>query len=230
MTADPDGLFSASAVGDRPSSRSRRLVQPSPDQPAATPDRRAGLIVGVVTAVLVLALCVGGGGVVALTAAPFPTPSPTATATAPPADRALELIQDPTLREFARAGATRATRCRPILESGVSVPGNTTTETMLCRYPDGSDVVYARHQTLEDRNVYKTSVVKGFLGGTHTVDGQGPWSDSAGTPRGTFVAGHRKRDKTRYLYWELTDEPVSGEIHFAGTDQAAADAFWQEIR
>ncbi|HEV2088824.1 MAG TPA: hypothetical protein VGR21_10975 [Cryptosporangiaceae bacterium] len=233
MSTDQGGGFSSRAGGpdDRSAGRSRWLVQPSPDQPAAGPDGNAGLIVGVVAAVLALALCLGGGTVVAITAIAVPTPNPTArrSVNSEPDHPALVPFQDVTLREFARAGATKASDCGPATDLQQQGTLTHALESVQCTFANGYQVLYIRYESIEERKLYRESAAKGFNGESVAVDVTSSWADEAGNRRGAYIAGTTIAG-TRYIYWDLGDHAITGELYAPDNNKAAAEAFWREIR
>ena len=44
---------------------------------------------------------------------------------------------------------------------------------------------------------------------------------------GTYIAGADPDDDTRFIYFDSSAAPVSGEVYSTTTDKAAAESFWE---
>ncbi len=205
--------------------------QPAYGQPPP-PKSRTGLIVGIIAGVLVLLLCIAGGtfGVLAINADPSASPSGSALASESPSPSvspsdspALAAFTDQELKEFARVGGNKARTCTT---PTTTIKG--AREAKICSFAGGDSVLYIRYDSLSERDSYSRSARSGFKGDTLVVDSDSSWSNAAGERQGALITGYHVKDKARFLYWDLTDQPVSAEIFTDSTDRAATETFWNE--
>lgn len=216
--------------------------------PPPPPKSKTGLIVGIVVGAFILVLCLGGGIFAAVKIIPGDDPTestrPTASATgdvsetptpsetsspedceSAPTSGDAEEFKDCELRTFAGRGITSATSCEAKNPSDYQ----DVAEAVLCQYTGGYTVLYIKYDSEADRDAYEKFVRDG-LGGKLKVDKDNYWTQS-GVRQGVYLAGERtssSNTKSRYIYWDSSSKPLSGEMVAPSTDAAAAEKFWKD--
>ena len=203
-----------------------------PGGPFSPRRSRAGLVIGIVVAVLLVLAAIVVWVFLSQddsppAATPSPTPSPSASAS-PSDPPLLAMFNDPDLREFARRGAATATGCEAVTAS--VAPTSHATEAVKCNFAGGYRVYFTRYQTVADRDAYATSAKRGFAGGIEVIDGNTFWTDDAGVKQGTYLTGYSRKGSTRFIYWDIQGKPLSGQVFATSTDAKAAETFWKGIR
>lgn len=198
---------------------------------------RAGLVLGIVAGVVVLAVIAGTIGAWALFSDSGPEPEPTVAApvtqspspSVSPTDPAqLAQFKDPDLRQFARRAAGASDRCEVIT---TSIPAaNNAAEALKCLYDTGQQVYFLRYKTLADRDSYAQSARTGFSDDSLVVDGDTFWTDDKQVRQGSFITGRNTSDNGRYIFWDVPGKPVSGEVYSTSSDASAAEQFWRKVR
>jgi hypothetical protein len=151
------------------------------------------------------------------TDAPTDSPTPDATTAAPPAG----VFSDDALRRFAGRVADNPDRCKS-LDPGTLA---NVTEAVTCQFDNGFTVRYLKFSDTDSRDSYTGRVRKG-LDGQLDVKRNSFWS-SGGKRQGRIVEGSQNDGNTQYIYWNVFNDAVSGELLAQTDNRRDAERFWR---